>query len=40
MGKCKRDMCRNQHPDDVDEATAKHVYTQLEPGIKKLLAGN
>jgi hypothetical protein len=38
MGKCKRGTkCVNDHPDSVDEATARAVYQQLEPGIKRLL---
>jgi hypothetical protein len=40
MGRCRKEQCQNQHPTDVDEATASHVYKQLEPGIKKIIAGN
>lgn len=37
MGKCKRKKCGLKHPNSVEEATARAIYQQLEPGIKQLL---
>jgi hypothetical protein len=37
MGDCSRPGCLKSHPEQVDEAAAVAVYTQMEPGIKRLL---
>lgn len=37
MGKCRRRKCALKHPTKVEEATARAIYQQLEPGIKRLI---
>jgi hypothetical protein len=37
MGKCRRRKCALEHPTKVEEATARAIYQQLEPGIKRLI---